>query len=400
VTTNSRSTICRLLVCLCLTIPLATQAESSSNQPAINAIESLLKKGGATAVALIPVDEELRQASSSDLDEFKQSLEAMPTPKLAEYVENLRRNGQYRPGPDSISQPGVPQGTTFDFVFTTSKVFPQTTRKISVYVPAAYRADKPACLYIGFDGLNFKESTVFDNLIFKHEMPVTIAVGIEPGSVPSSRPPEDPRFDRSLEFDALNGDLGRFVLYDVIPEVERHLTPDGKVIRLSKDANDRAVGGASTGGIAAFTLAWEHPESFRRVFTASGTYVGMRGGDRYAVLVRKTEPKPIRIFMQDGSHDELNDWLGEIGDWALSNQTLLSALEFSGYDVQHVFGEGTHDSSHATAIFPDAMRFLWKDWPKPIEPGHSQNVLLNAISAVDESWRAVDAKDDDAPFST
>lgn len=283
---------------------------------------------------------------------------------------------QYTVGPDSRPQPGVPKGRTFEFTFDHSKIFPGTTRTITVYVPAQYRADKPACVYVGLDGLLFEAPTVFDNLIHKREMPVTIAIGVPPGEVPSADSPNNPRFNRSFEFDGMNSNLDRFLLDEIFPEVEHHKTPDGLPILLSKDPNDRAAGGASTGGIGAFTLAWERPDAFRRVFTAIGTFVGMRGGDRYPVLVRKTEPKPIRIFMQDGSNDELTSFLGEIGDWRLSNLAMLQALEFAGYQVEHVWGEGTHNLKHATAIFPNAMRWLWKDWPQPVTVGKSQNTFL------------------------
>jgi sugar lactone lactonase YvrE len=280
------------------------------------------------------------------------------------------------PGPDSLPQAGVPKGKDFQFTLDHSKVFPGTTRTITVYVPSQYSAERPACVYVGLDGLGFEAPVVFDNLIFRHEMPVTIAIGLPSGTVESADPPSDPRFNRSLEFDGLNGDLARFLLDEVFPEVERRRTPDGLPILLSKDPNDRVAGGGSTGGIGAFTLAWERPDAFRRVFTAIGTFVGMRGGDRYPVLVRKTEPKPIRIFMQDGSNDELTKAIGEAGDWWMGNQTMLRALEFAGYQVEHVWGEGTHSGRHATAIFPDAMRWLWKDWPQPVTAGVSRNAFL------------------------
>ena len=285
-------------------------------------------------------------------------------------------DAQYVPGPDSLPQPGVPKGQTFQFVLDHSKVFPGTTRTITVYVPAQYRADKPACVYVGLDSLGFEAPVVFDNLINRHEMPVTIAIGVPPGAVISADPPSDPRFNRSLEFDGLNGNLARFLLEEVFPEVERRRTPDGRPLLLSGDPNDRAAGGGSTGGIGAFTLAWERPDAFRRVFTAVGTFVGMRGGDHYPVLVRKTEPKPLRVFMQDGSNDNLTTFIGEVGDWWMGNQTMLRALEFAGYPVEHVWGEGSHNGRHATAIFPDAMRWLWKDWPKPVTAGTSRNVFL------------------------
>ncbi len=310
---------------------------------------------------------------------------------------------QYVPGPDSLRQPGVPKGKSSEFTFDHSRVFPGTTRTITVYIPDQYRADRPACVYVGLDGLGFEAPVVFDNLIYKHEMPVTIAIGVPSGRVESADPPNDPRFNRSLEFDGLNGDLARFLLDEVFPEVERRKSPDGLPILLSRDPNDRAAGGGSTGGIGAFTLAWDRPDAFRRVFTAIGTFVGMRGGDRYPVLVRKTEPKPIRVFMQDGSNDELTWAIGEAGDWWMGNQTMLRALEFAGYQFEHVWAEGTHNGRHATAIFPDAMRWLWRDWPKPVTAGVSRNVFLtgappppnsagrpsNGILLPGESWESV-----------
>jgi gluconolactonase len=253
-----------------------------------------------------------------------------------------------------------------------------------VYVPAAYHGDKPACVYVGLDGLGFNAATVFDNLITKHSMPVTIAIGVAPGQVPSANPPEDPRFDRSFEFDSRSDKLATFLLEEVIPEVERQAG-----VKLSTDPNDRAIGGGSTGAIAAFTVAWERPAAFRRVFSAIGTYVGMRGGEQYYVLVRKTEPKPLRLFLEDGVHDE---WLGgpEMGDWWMSNLTMNRALEFAGYDVRHIWGAGSHNGAQATAAFPDAMRWLWRDWPAPIEAKAPGNPTLQQILIPGEIWSLSD----------
>jgi gluconolactonase len=283
---------------------------------------------------------------------------------------------------------GVAAGTTFKFELTESKIFPNTTRTITVFVPAEYQGDKPVCLYVGLDGLGFNAATVFDNLIAQHAMPVTIAIGVSPGAVASGSPPDNPRFDRSFEFDSRDDRLARFLLEEVIPAVERHTTPQGRAIRLSSDPNDRAIGGGSTGAIAAFTVAWERPDAFRRVFSAIGTYVGMRGGEQYYVLVRKTDPKPLRIFMQDGAHDE---WPGgpEMGDWWMSNQTMNRALEFAGYDVRHTWGAGTHNGNQAASLFPEAMRWLWRDWPTPIRPGEPGNPVLKTILLPGEDWQVV-----------
>ena len=134
-------------------------------------------------------------------------------------------------------------------------------------------------------------------------------------------------------------------------------------LTLSSDPNDRAIAGNSSGAIAAFAAAWQRPDAFRRVFSAIGTYVGLRGGNEFPVLIRKTEPKPIRVFLQDGRND-LNNYTG---NWFIANQDMLSALEFAGYDVRHEWGDGEHNSRHATAIFPDVLRWLWRDWPSPIK---------------------------------
>lgn len=322
---------------------------------------------------------------------------AQPTPNPP---QSPPYDNQYVQGPDSLPQTDIPRGKTFRFTFDHSRIFPGTSRTITVYIPAEYKADGPACVYVGLDSIethvhrsdldfDFSIPTVFDNLIAKHQMPVTIAIGIEPGTVASAGAPDNPRYNRSFEFDALNDDLARFLVDEVFPEVERHKTPDGLPIILSKDPNDHAAGGVSTGGIGAFTLAWERPDLFRRVFISIGTFVGMRGGDRYPVLVRKTEPKPIRIFMQDGSHDGLDGFLGEVGDWWMSNQAMERALTFAGYQVEHVWGEGTHDPRHMAAIFPEAMRFLWKDWPRPVTTGQSKNVFVQDVLLPGAGWEEI-----------
>jgi gluconolactonase len=295
-------------------------------------------------------------------------------------------SNNYPPGPDSQPHAGVAAGKIFTFQLKDSKIFPGTSRTITVYVPATYQGDKPACVYVGLDGLGFNAATVFDNLIAQHAMPVTIGIGVSPGVVESSQPPENPRFDRSFEFDSRSDRLGRFLIEEVMPAVERQPAADGRAIKLSADPNDRAIGGGSTGAIAAFTVAWERPDAFRRVFSAIGTYVGMRGGEQYYVLVRKTEPKPLRIFMQDGVHDE---WPGgpEMGDWWMSNQTMNRALEFAGYDVRHVWGAGSHNGSQATLLFPDAMRWLWRDYPAPIRPQPPGNPVLKAVLQPGEDWQ-------------
>jgi gluconolactonase len=388
----ARGVLSSVIVC---SLSLADEPLQGSS-PALSTIEQILKQGGATSIELAALEEDLRHASPADIASYEQNLRRQTPAELSKTVKSMGYDVQYVLGPDSLPQPGVPRGKVLEFSLNHSNVFPGAIRKITVYVPAEYTAETPACVFVALDGFFFsffKVTTTFDNLIYRHEMPVTIAVGIEPGEVQSSAPPNDPRFNRSIEFDGLSDNLARMVLEEVLPEVQRHKTPDGLSIRLSSDPNDRAAGGISTGGIASFTLAWEHPDSFRRVFTASGTFVGMRGGDRYPVLIRKTEPKPIRIFMQDGAHDELDDVLGEMGDWWMGNRAMERALEFSGYQVDHVWGEGPHGSKQGAVVFPDAMRWLWKDWPHPIAVGESQNVFLKTILQPGEGWQTVSGDD-------
>jgi sugar lactone lactonase YvrE len=168
--------------------------------------------------------------------------------------------------------------------------------------------------------------------------------------------------------------------------VETKTTADGRPIHLSHSGNDRAIGGSSSGAICALTVGWERPDAFSRVFSAIGTYVGLRGGDRYPTLIRKTEPKPIRVFLQDGAND-LNIYGG---DWWMANQTMERALEFAGYDVRQVWGEGGHDGRQGAALFPDAIRWLWKDWPKPVaSAAPTRNETLAALLIRGEGWQLV-----------
>lgn len=297
-----------------------------------------------------------------------------------------RAADDYELGPDSKAQDGVPKGEVLKFSFENSRIFPGTYRDYWIYVPPQYTPDKPACLYVNQDGIQWQAPVVFDNLIHKKEMPVTIGVFVMHGRVTAADTNAAlNRFNRSYEYDGLGDSYARFLLEELLPDAETRKTSDGRAIRFSTNGNDRAIGGSSSGAICAFTAAWEKPDAFSRVFSAIGTYVGLRGGDRYHTLVRKYEPKPIRIFLQDGTND-LNFYGG---DWWVANQTLERALTFSGYEVNHVWGDGAHNGRHGSAIFPNAMRWLWKDWPQPVKNGPTKNPTLNALLIPDEDWQLV-----------
>lgn len=288
----------------------------------------------------------------------------------------------YVPGPDSKSQPGVPKGKVTKYSFGDSKIFPGTTRDYWVYVPAQYDGAKATPVMIFQDGIQYSAPDVFDNLIHRKEIPPLIGVFVMHGRVKAPTPDALDRFNRSYEYDGLGDIYARFLLEELLPHIVSN-----QGLNLSTNGNDRAIAGASSGGVCAFTAAWERPDDFRRVFTSVGTYVGLRGANVYPTLIRLTETKPIRIFLQDGSND-LNIYGG---DWWMANQEMERALVFSGYDVNHSWGDGGHNGKHATAVFPDALRWLWRDYPTPInaDPGRNSKQPLMEIIKPDEGWEIV-----------
>ncbi len=286
---------------------------------------------------------------------------------------------------DSKAHDNVPKGELIEFEFAQSKVFPGTTREVTIYVPKQYDGTKPACVYVNQDGVQWNAPVVFDNLIAKGDMPVTIGVFVTPGVVKAlDGTAALDRFNRSYEYDGMGDGYARFVLDELLPAVEQKTTSDGRKILLSKNGNDCAIGGSSSGAICAFVAAWEHPEAFTRVFTNVCTMVGLRGANVYPTLVRKYEPKPIRVFQVDGSND--NNIYG--GDWWMANQELERSLTFAGYEHDHVWGEGGHNAKQGTAVFPDAMRFLWKGWPAPVKAG-AGSPQLQEILIPGEGWQQV-----------
>jgi gluconolactonase len=285
-------------------------------------------------------------------------------------------------GPVRAEDP--PRGEVASYTFASSRVFPGTVREYWVYVPAKYDGRTPACVHVNQDGIQFDAPKVFDRLIHEGRMPVTIGVFVMHGRVPAGREGALDRYNRSYEYDGLGDAYARFLLDELLPDVETRKTDDGRPIVLSKRGADRSIGGTSSGAIAAFTAAWERPDAFSRVFSGIGTYVGLRGGNEYPTLLRKTEPRPIRVFLQGGEKD-LNIYGG---DWWIANQAMERSLTFAGYEVKHAWGEGGHDGKHATELFPEAMEWLWKDWPAA--PGRGAgSPQLQEILLPGEEWRRV-----------
>ena len=294
------------------------------------------------------------------------------------------------PTEDGRPDPTVPHGEFLHGAITNSKIYPGAENNFQVYVPAQYDPARPACLLLKLDGMGEYEQTVLDNLIAKKDIPILIGVGITPGTVwknPAGTPNRRAaRFNRSYEFDSVNDRFPEFVLNELLPAVSQLKTHDGRAINISPNGNDHAVTGASTGGIGSFTLAWRRPDQFTRVYSEIGTFVSMRGGHEYPALIRKTEPKPLRIFLEDGSADA---WNPLFGSWYEANLSMESALTFAGYDVAHTWGAHGHDSHPGQVILPDVLRWLWRDYPAPVKAGTSQNSTLQEITSPTEGWRKI-----------
>ncbi len=303
-----------------------------------------------------------------------------------------RADESYPVHADTRPRDGVPRGRVESFTFDRSGVYPGTTREVFVYLPAQLENfNEPAALMVFQDGRNYvaekgdyQMPTVFDNLIDGGQMPVTVAVCVNPGVVPAAGQGQD-RFNRSYEYDSVSPTYAKFLLDEILPEVARRYQ-----VPITNDPNLRGIGGSSSGAVAAFGVAWHRPESFRRVFSTVGTYVGLRGGDQYETLVRKTEPKPLRVFLQDGSND-LDIYAG---GWWPANQAMLQALQYAGYEVKNEWGEGGHNNQHAAAIFPDAMRWLWQDWQTPITAPAGDHPELSSRLIAGEDWRVIASLDD------
>jgi len=255
-------------------------------------------------------------------------------------------------------QPGVPTGTLTKFTNFTSKIFTNTVRDWWIYVPAQYKAGTPANIMVFQDGHdyvnprgNWRVPTVFDNLIYKGEMPVTIGIFINPGHDASRPAPTNAwrASNRSLEYDSLGDRYARFLIEEILPEVKKKYT-------LTDDPEGRAISGASSGGICSFTVAWERPDQFRKVLSTIGSFVDLRGGHAYPYLIRKTEKKPIRVYLQDGKNDLDNPF----GNWPLANQMMAASLKYMKYDYRFDFTEGEHNSNDAGPLLPDALKWLWR----------------------------------------
>jgi len=277
----------------------------------------------------------------------------------------------YQIGPDSLPREGVPKGEVRGPFMLPSDAYPGTQHTYWVYVPAQYDGAVPASLMIFNDGQAFnnmegdlRAPNVLDNLIHRREIPVMISVFINPGRRPDQPEPTpqnwgDKDTNRPTEYNSLDDKYARVIVDELMPVIY-------KEYNVSKDPDRHGIGGASSGAIAAFTVAWERPDDFRRVLSMIGSFTNIRGGHAYADLVRQSPKKPLRVYLQDGRNDNRglrNGKYDETRDWFLQNVRLMQALTEKGYDLNYQWGIGGHNQKHAGAVFPDMMRWLWRDHP-------------------------------------
>lgn len=301
---------------------------------------------------------------------------------LAGSVAAQRKAGDYPLGADSLPQAGVPAGRLVGPLTFHSKVLAGTVRRYWVFVPAQYTPGQPANVLVFQDGQRainpqgvLRVPQVLANLIHKGDIPVTIGIFVTPGHrgdvYPETLGTSNPN-NRAQEYDALDDAYARFLVDELLPTV-------GRSYNLTTDPARRAIGGASSGAICAFTVAWHRPDQFRNVVSFIGSYtsIGYRpatadqpmrpGGDLYPTLIRKNPIKPLRVFLQDGSADLDNIH----GHWFLANQQMLAAFAFANrsadeknivgprYEVKHEWGDGGHSDAHGGAILPDVLRWIW-----------------------------------------
>ena len=273
----------------------------------------------------------------------------------------------YELGPDSLVRRGVPKGeVTGPFELETA-VYPGAVHRYWIYVPAQYDPATEASLMVFNDGATYMQPdgyyravNVLDNLIYRGEIPVMVAVFVDPARLAA-----DGTSIRQEQYDPPNDRFSRVIVDELLPRIYSEYN-------VSRDPDRHGIAGWSSGAMAAFTVAWERPDRFRKVLSGIGTFVDLAGGHVYPERIRETDAKPIRIFMIDGRNDSRG--LGDDGeydptrDWFYQNVRLKDALVEKGYDVNFSWGIGVHSHDMGGAMLPEMMRWLWRDHPVSVDP--------------------------------
>jgi enterochelin esterase family protein len=314
------------------------------------------------------------------------------------------QDGDFVIGPDYVPAPelqvvaGVPMGLVKQFVMTSadSTIYPKAIarevfgtvdpnnprtlivdthekpweRAITVYLPASYKKGKPLPFIVTHDGPKMGEPDltlprILDNLIAQKRVPAMAAVMIQNGGGDAQG------HQRGLEYDTLSGRFAEFIQTEVLPKVESNYQ-----VRLTKDPNGRAAMGCSSGAAAAFSMAWYHPEWYRRIISYSGTYVNQQwpydpatpgGAWEYPInLVPNNPAKPLRIWMHVGDRDLYNPNVMRDGmhDWVEANHRMAAALRGRGYHYQYVYAlDSPHcDRRVREQTLPAALEYVWRGY--------------------------------------
>jgi enterochelin esterase-like enzyme len=309
---------------------------------------------------------------------------ARPAPARPRPRSNPTNDFFYHLGPDSKSMDGVPHGKFVGPKIIPSTVFPGTQHTYWVYVPAQYDPAQPAALMVFNDGQammaepgDVQAQYVLDNLIYRREIPVMLAVFINPGRRPDQPEPNpkewgDRSSNRPDEYNPPTDKYARVIVDELMPALKQEYN-------IAPDPDLHGIMGTSSGGCAAFSVAWFRPSDYRKVITIVGSFTNIRGEYIYPELVAQNEKKPIRIFMQDGRNDNRRPddlkW-----DWFYQNVRLMKALTDKGYEVNYSWGIGNHGQKQGGAMFPDMMRWLWRDQPVSTDPNDQVERAFRAPS--------------------
>ena len=300
-----------------------------------------------------------------------------PASPQAQAPEAPNPDAHYQLGPDSLPREGVAKGEVRGPFTLPSQAYPGTQHTYWVYVPAQYDPSLPASLMIFNDGQAFKNPvegdlrapTVLDNLIDRREIPVMLAVFINPGRTPEQPEPTpqewgDRTTNRPTEYNTLDDKYARVIVDELLPVLY-------KEYNISKDPERHGIGGTSSGAIAAFTVAWQRPDQFRKVISIVGSFTNIRGGDAYPDIIRGSEKKPLRVFMQGGRNDNRgvrNGVYDQRRDWFHQQVRMVQALTEKGYDLNYNWGINTHGQRMGGPLLPEMMRWLWRDHPVSTDP--------------------------------
>ena len=314
------------------------------------------------------------------------SSQSSSPPPLQSSSQTSDPDAFYRLGPDSLPQEGVPKGDIRGPFALPSKAYPGTQHTYWIYVPAQYEASTPVSLMIYNDGQAFmnpdgdmRAQNVMDNLIFRRELPVMIGVFINPGRRPDQPEPNasewgDQTTNRPTEYNTLDDKYAAVVVDELLPALY-------KDFNISKDPERHGIGGSSSGAIAAFTVAWQRPDQFRKVLSNVGSFVDLRGGNAYPDIIRRSGKRPIRIFLCDGRNDNRGVRPGEnynqAKDWFFQNVRMSEALTVKGYDLNYAWGMNKHGQKMGGAILPEMMRWLWRDHEISADPNDATERSFN-----------------------